>query len=73
MKTHSPFSCRLCSCQLVSVLALAALGRLDEVADTDGLLAITQTRDGHIQLITSSRHYTFNLAWLKQLPPEPKK
>ena len=42
-------------------------------ADTNGYLAITQTRDGRIQLITSSRHYTFNLAWLKQLPPAPKK
>ena len=41
-------------------------------ADTNGYLAITQTRDGRIQLITSSRHYAFNLAWLKQLPPAPK-
>ena len=42
-------------------------------ADTNGYLAIVQTRDGRIQLLTSSRHYTFNLAWLKQLPPAPKK
>ena len=41
-------------------------------ADTNGYLAITQTRDGRIQLITSSRHYAFNLAWLKQLPEMPK-
>ncbi|HUT92957.1 MAG TPA: SUMF1/EgtB/PvdO family nonheme iron enzyme [Thermoguttaceae bacterium] len=41
-------------------------------ADTNGYLAATQTRDGRIQLITSSRHYTFNLPWLKQLPPGPK-
>ena len=42
-------------------------------ADPNGYLAATQTRDGRIQLITSSRHYTYNLAWLKQLPPAPKK
>jgi formylglycine-generating enzyme len=30
-----------------------------------------QTRDGRIQLLTGSRHYTFNLAWLRQLPPAP--
>jgi hypothetical protein len=41
-------------------------------ADTNGYLAIIQTRDGCIQLITSSRHYAFNLAWLKQLPEMPK-
>lgn len=35
--------------------------------------AATQTRDGRIQLITSSKHYTFNLAWLKALPGAPKK
>ena len=42
-------------------------------ADTNGYLAITQTRDGRIQLITSSRHYIFNLAWLIQLPKMPKR
>ena len=42
-------------------------------ADTNGYLAVTQTRDGRIQLITSSKHYTFNLAWIKQLPAGPKK
>ncbi|MDA1041368.1 MAG: sialidase family protein, partial [Planctomycetota bacterium] len=42
-------------------------------ADTNGYLAITQTRDGRIQLVTSSRHYTFNLAWLKAVPSGPKK
>ena len=31
------------------------------------------TRDGRIQLITSSKHYAFNLAWLKQLPEGAKK
>ena len=42
-------------------------------ADINGYLAITQTRDGRIQLITSKDHYVFNLAWIKALPPEPKK
>jgi formylglycine-generating enzyme required for sulfatase activity len=42
-------------------------------ADINGYLALTQTRDGNIQLITSKDHYAFNLAWLKQLPPAPKK
>ena len=42
-------------------------------ADINGYLAATQTRDGCIQLITSKDHYAFNLAWIKQLPPAPKK
>jgi hypothetical protein len=42
-------------------------------ANTNGYLAIIQTRDGRIQLVTSSKHYTFNLAWLKALPSAPKK
>jgi formylglycine-generating enzyme required for sulfatase activity len=42
-------------------------------ANTNGYLAIIQTRDGRIQLITSSKHYAFNLAWLKQLPEGAKK
>ena len=42
-------------------------------ADINGYLAITQTRDGRIQLITSKDHYAFNLAWVKQLPSAPKK
>jgi hypothetical protein len=41
--------------------------------NSNGYLAITQTRDGRIQLITSQNHYAFNLAWIKQLPPAPKK
>ena len=36
-------------------------------------LTATQTRDGNVQLLTSKNHYVFNLAWLKQLPPAPKK
>ena len=40
-------------------------------AEMQGYLAATQTRDGHIQLITSKNHYVFNLAWLKALPPKP--
>ncbi len=42
-------------------------------ADGYGYLASTQTRDGRIQLVTSSKHYAFNLAWIKQLPSAPKK
>ena len=42
-------------------------------AAISGYLAITQTHDGRIQLITSKDHYAFNLAWIKQLPPTPKK
>lgn len=42
-------------------------------ADINGYLALTQTRDHRIQLITSKDHYIFNLAWIKQVPPAPKK
>jgi len=42
-------------------------------ADTNGYLALIQARDGRMHLLTSSRHYTFNLAWIKQLPSAPKK
>ena len=42
------------------------------MADGYGYLAITQTRDHSIQLITSQNHYAFNLAWIKALPPAPK-
>jgi hypothetical protein len=40
-------------------------------AETTGYLAAIQTRDGlvHVQLITSIRHDTFNLAWIRSLPP----
>jgi hypothetical protein len=43
------------------------------LADGYGYLAATQTRDGRIQLVTSQNHYAFNLAWIKALPPAPKK
>ena len=43
------------------------------IADGYGYLAITQTRDGRIQLITSKDHYVFNLDWIKALPAAPKK
>jgi Neuraminidase (sialidase) len=43
------------------------------IADINGYLALTQTRDGRIQLITSKDHYAFNLAWIKALPTAPKK
>jgi len=41
--------------------------------DINGYLALTQTRDGCIQLITSKDHYVFNLAWIKALPSAAKK
>jgi hypothetical protein len=41
--------------------------------DINGYLAITQTRDGRIQLITSKDHYVFNLEWIKLVPLTPKK
>jgi sulfatase modifying factor 1 len=40
----------------------------DTMAEPQGYLAATQTRDDKIQLITSKNHYVFNLAWLKALP-----
>jgi len=43
----------------------------DTMAEPCGYLAMTQTRDGNIQLITSKNHYVFNLAWLKALPAMP--
>lgn len=43
------------------------------MADGYGYLAITQTRDGSIQLITSRDHYVFNLAWIKQVAKGPMK
>jgi hypothetical protein len=44
----------------------------DTMAEPQGYLAITQTRDHRIQLLTSKNHYVFNLAWLKQMPSAPK-
>ncbi len=43
------------------------------MAEFAGYLAACQTRDDRIQLISSKNHYVFNLAWLKELPPAPKK
>ncbi len=40
----------------------------DTMAEPCGYLAMTQTRDGNVQLITSRNHYVFNLAWLNTLP-----
>ena len=41
----------------------------DTMAEPQGYLAATQTRDGNVQLITSKNHYVFNLAWIKERPP----
>ena len=45
----------------------------DTMSEPTGYLAVTQTRDGRIQLLSSKNHYVFNLAWLKQLPSAPGK
>ena len=45
----------------------------DTLAEPTGYLAITQSRDGRIQLVTSQNHYVFNLAWIEALPPAPNK
>jgi hypothetical protein len=42
------------------------------MAEPQGYLAITQTRDHRIQLLTSKNHYAFNLAWIKAPPSGPK-
>jgi formylglycine-generating enzyme required for sulfatase activity len=41
----------------------------DTLAEPTGYLAVTQTRDDRVQLLSSKNHYVFNLAWLKTLPP----
>jgi len=43
----------------------------DTMAEIGGYLTAVQTRDGHVQLLSSRNHYTFNLAWLKTPPPAP--
>ena len=42
-----------------------------KVADGYGYLAMTQSRDGKIQLVTSQNHYAFNLEWIRQKPWAP--
>ncbi len=41
------------------------------LAEPRGYHVITQTRDNRLHLLTSGNHYTFNLPWIKQLPPLP--
>ena len=48
---------------------LAPAGK--SIADGYGYLAATQSRDGRIHLITSQNHYSFNLAWIRELPSTP--
>jgi hypothetical protein len=45
----------------------------DTMAEPQGYLAVTQSRDGCAQLLTSKNHYVFNLAWIKAPAPAPKK
>ena len=41
----------------------------DTHAEPQGYLAITQTPDGMIHLLSSRNHYRFNLAWLQAPMP----
>jgi hypothetical protein len=43
----------------------------DTQAEPVGYMSATQSRDGLIHLVTSKNHYVFNLAWIRQLPPDP--
>lgn len=40
-----------------------------EESERRGYLAVTQTPDGRIHLLSSAQHYEFNLAWLKTAMP----
>ena len=42
-------------------------------AEPGGYLTACQSEDGIIHLISSQQHYTFNLEWLKTLPPAKAK
>lgn len=50
---------------------IAAAGKT--TSEINGYLAITQSRDGRVPLITSKDHSKFNRERLKALPPAPKK
>jgi hypothetical protein len=52
----------------VSTMNRGTFRMSDSLAEPRGYLAITQTRDGRVQLVTSGNHYVFNLAWVKQIP-----
>ena len=45
----------------------------DTLAEPVSYLTATQSRDGNIQLLSSRNHYVFNLAWVKNPAPAPKK
>lgn len=57
----------------VNTINKAMFTMSDTMAEPQGYLAVTQTLNGRIQLITSKNHYVFNLAWIKELPVAPKK
>jgi hypothetical protein len=44
----------------------------DTEAESAGYLAVCQSHDDMVQLVSSKNHYAFNLAWLKSLPAERK-
>jgi hypothetical protein len=56
----------------VNTINKAMFTMSDTMAEPQGYLAITQSRDGRLHLITSKNHYIFNLAWVKQLPHAPR-
>ena len=57
----------------VNTINKAMFTMSDTMAEPQGYLAVTQTRDGRIQLITSKNHYVFNLAWIQQTPSGSRK
>jgi formylglycine-generating enzyme required for sulfatase activity len=59
--------------RLVSGIDRSQFTLSDTMAEPQGYLAACQSRDGHVQLISSKNHYVFNLAWLKTPPPAPPK
>jgi formylglycine-generating enzyme len=43
----------------------------ETMSEPTGYLAITQTHDERIHLLSSKNHYVFNQAWLEAKPPKP--
>ena len=56
-----------------AALTLVTGALLAPLALSVSYLAATQSRDGNIQLVSSRNHYVFNLAWVKDPAPAPKK
>lgn len=58
--------------QSVNTIDRVEFTQSDTMAEPCGYLAVTQSRDGNIQLVSSKNHYVFNTAWLKALPSVPQ-